>query len=164
MKRLCEDLMIPNDNGFDGQFYGTKCTVGSTTTYSYQTRRDKQEDIRIFYNEIKTTDNLPEVAINQNEVVPEKNHRYENVAAKRPSILKSQTSKLESPELDWFEDKPSAPLKNEENALKNLANSQQAAQTINNTCQKPDIPDLDGYFSDFTNDTDNDIEEEFDFD
>jgi hypothetical protein len=71
---------------------------------------------------------------------------------------------LESPELDWFEDKPSAPLKNEENALKNLANSQQAAQTINNTCQKSDVPDLDGYFSDFTNDTDNDIEEEFDFD
>jgi hypothetical protein len=163
MKRLCEDLMIPNDNSFDGQFYGSKCIAGSS--YSYKSRRDKQEDIRIFYNEIKSTDNFLEIGINQNEVVlSTKIHRYDSIPAKRPSILKSQTSELECPELDCFENKPYAPLKNEENALKNLANSQQAAQTINSTNQKPDVPDVDGYFSDFTNDTDNDIEEEFDFD
>lgn len=36
MKKLCEDLMIPNDNSFNDQFYGsTKCKAVST--YSHQT-------------------------------------------------------------------------------------------------------------------------------
>lgn len=163
MKRLCEDLMIPNDNSFDGQFYGSKCLTAST--YLYHSHRDKQEDIRIFYNQIKSTDDLPEISQNHDEVVSKQSHRHSKAPRKRPSILKSHTLEFESSDLDWFEDKPCAPLKNEENALKNLANSQQAPHTINNTCQNPDVPmDVDGYFSDFTNDTDNDIEEEFDFD
>ena len=162
MKRLCEDLMIPNDNSFDGQFYGSKFLTAST--YSYQSHRDKQEDIRIFYNQIKSTDDLPEISLNHDEVVSNQSHRHPNAPRKLSSILKSETLEFESSDLDWFQHKPCVPLKNEENALKNLANSQQAPHTINNTCQNPDVPDIDGYFSDFTNDTDNDIEEEFDFD
>ena len=162
MKRLCEDLMIPNDNSFDGQFYGSKCLTAST--YLYQSHRDKQEDIRIFYNQIKSTDQLPEISQNHDEVVSKQSHRHPNAPRKLSSILKSETLEFESSDLDWFQHKPCVPLKNEENALKNLANSQQAPHTINNTCQNPDVPDIDGYFSDFTNDTDNDIEEEFDFD
>ena len=162
MKRLCEDLMIPNDNSFDGQFYGSKFLTAST--YSYQSHRDKQEDIRIFYNQIKSTDDLPEISLNHDEVVSKQSHRHPNAPRKLSSILKSETLEFESSDLDWFQHKPCVPLKNEENALKNLANSQQAPHTINNTCQNPDVPDIDGYFSDFTNDTDNDIEEEFDFD
>ena len=162
MKRLCEDLMIPNDNSFDGQFYGSKFLTAST--YSYQSHRDKQEDIRTFYNQIKSTDDLPEISLNHDEVVSNQSHRHPNAPRKLSSILKSETLEFESSDLDWFQHKPCVPLKNEENALKNLANSQQAPHTINNTCQNPDVPDIDGYFSDFTNDTDNDIEEEFDFD
>lgn len=160
MKRLCEDLMIPNDKSFDDQFYGSRCKAVST--YSHQTWRDNKEGTGIFYNETNPMNNYPKRGINQIEMISKKYQGYTNILATSSSALKTQN--LESPETDRFEDKPSVPLRKDDHPVKKLANPQHDVPFATNARQEKEIPDVDGYFSDFTNDTDNDIEEEFDFD
>lgn len=76
--------------------------------------------------------------VDHNEI-SKKYHSYNTLPEKRSFVQKTQSLGEECPTFECFDDKPCA-------------------------AQKKDIPDVDGYFSDFTNDTDNDIEEEFDFD
>ncbi|KAI9564498.1 hypothetical protein GHT06_008237 [Daphnia sinensis] len=115
----------------------------------------------MFYNEIKATDNYLKSGVEQNEISKE---YHDSLPEKRSSVPKTQNLGRVSPTFEGFDEKTSAALKSENHTMKHLGNSQHAVPITMNTCQKKDIPDVDGYFSDFTNDTDNDIEEEFDFD
>lgn len=156
MKRLCDDLMIPTDNSLDDDNYGSRYITG--LTYSY--RRDQREDFKNILKEIEPSDNFPD---DHNDGPSQKNHRYE--MARHSSLSKSNNLDLNDAEHDWLEDKQCDYLNSDHNNVKKCTNSQHTPKII--TAEKSDagkVPDIEGYFSDFTNDTENDIEEEFDFD
>lgn len=164
MKRLCEDLMLPTENGsLDEQYYGSRYTAGSN--YSYRSRH--KEDYRNLLKEIQPLDHFPNSSnvIDQNDRSCQKNHRYEQ-SSKSSSFNKPNNLELEVKELGLLEDKPpSAPKSDDVTKREKNQHSSQFRMPL--TIQKTETvkdPEFEGYFSDFTNDTDNDIEEEFDFD
>lgn len=165
MKRLCEDLMIPSDNGLDEQYYGSRYTTGSN--YSYKSRQ--KEENRNHLKEFQTLDHFPNSSndTDQNDRPSKKNHRYEQ-SGKPLSYNKPNNLELEGKELGLLEEKKSNALKNED--MTKVEKNQRPSQlrvlssTSNQKTDVVNVPEVEGYFSDFTNDTDNDIEEEFDFD
>lgn len=162
MKRLYEDLLIPSDNGLDDQYYGSKFSAGPNQPY----RTRHKDDFKNILKEIQPLEHFPmSSAINQNDRPLQKNHRYETL--KHPVFSKPNNLELEGREIGCLEDKTQNSLKSDDKTiLETFKPQSQVTIPLPNqkTVDVTNIPEVEGYFSDFTNDTDNDIEEEFDFD
>lgn len=159
MKRLCDDLLIPTDDSFDDQFYGSK----------YGTPfNQKRRDYRI--KEIEP----PPPPINR--MVDECCQWPSEDLLDEPEHYKSNDIPVEQNSRRGSTQKPSPLLisdtepNNQEHVEGSLANAIEPAQPGPSTSVKLEIdigkvPDVDGYFSDFDTENDiEDIEEEFDFD
>lgn len=155
--------MIPSDNGLDGQYYGSRYTAGSN--YSYRSRH--KEDYRNHLKEIQPVDHFPNSSNepDQNDRPSQRNRLYEQ-PSKPTSFNKPNNLELEEKELALLEEKKSNTLKSDDltKIEKNQRSSQFKETSSNQKTEGVNVPEFEGYFSDFTNDTDNDIEEEFDFD
>ena len=145
------------DNSFDDKNYGSRYTTGLTFSY----RRDQREDFRDILKEIEPSDNFFN---NRNDGPSQRNNYYEMTKHASP---KADKLELEDAK-DWLEDKQ-LDLQNDDN-VNNFTHSQHAASIISgkkrekSSGKEVPVDIAEGYFSDFTNDTENDIEEEFDFD
>ena len=146
--------MIPSDNSFDDQNYGSRYT----TSFSYQSRRDQREDFRNILKEIEPSDNSHN---NHNDVPSQRNNRYE--LTKHSSLPKANNFDLDDVEHDWLQDEH-YDLKNDNHVTKCTSSQHVPIISGKKTDTEKVQVDMEGYFSDFTNDTENDIEEEFDFD
>ena len=155
--------MIPTDNSCDDQYYGSR--YSSSSSNSYQDRLEYKEDYRSFYKELKPLDNfyLPTLGVEDNADPSQKSLHFET--AKSSSLSQVNDFKVVTKELDWYdEDCRDSPKWDD--ALKQQMNTGCAVATEDKffKAAQVKIADAEGYFSDFTNDTENDIEEEFDFD
>lgn len=155
MKRLCEDLLIPIDDSFDDQFYGSK--------YS-SSFHQKRKDYRCALKEIEP----PPPPINRmvdeccqwpsDDLLDDEPEHFSNKNQDQTS--RRGSSQKQSPLL-------SDKTPNRENVAGSIVHStdpQPGPSTVSGKLEIDigKVPDVDGYFSDF--DTENDIEEEFDFD
>ena len=155
MKRLCDDLLIPTDDSFDDQFYGSKYSSSF-----YQKRKDYRSPIK----EIEP----PPPPINRRMVDECCQWPSDDLLDDEPDHLSNnnqdQTSRRGSSQKQSPLHSDRTP--NRENIVESAhaTDPQPGPSTVSGKLEIDvgKVPDVDGYFSDF--DTENDIEEEFDFD
>ena len=152
MKRLCDDLQIPMDQAYDNRYYGSRLPV------SYQ--RDQSQSSDYYRGSIRAEIEQPA----NNRVLDEYCSAGPRESESNMTKNRSSTSSnsLRSPvqlEPERFQE----PEGGGEDA-DDVHQQDQGGSLSKMKAENGKGAEVDGYYSDFTNDTDNDIEEEFDFD
>lgn len=160
MERLCDDLLIPSDDSFDDHYYGSR-TSGAQVFQnrnhgeflrSYDYRLRGIEPSRMANNYCSSS-----VDFNSEEAVfrPTSNRRESQTDPS--SILKRTGFNFNS---------DGRIVRDEANVIKSVGFEMGMSSLQDPENDAGGVPDNnnDGYCSDFTNDTENDIEEELDCD
>lgn len=149
MRRLCDDLQIPMDSTYDDRYYGSRIPRSSQPGDCYHS-------------------SLREIEPPACPVLSE----YCSGRSQMPELSKtksrSSTSSPKSPiqlEPERFQEPPDSDDEKDRRVSGQMDKPQQGTSSVKVEINIGKVPaEMDGYYSDFTNDTDNDIEEEFDFD